>query len=895
VSSVGGLVGSNYRGSITSSFWDIETSGQSSSSGGTGLTTTEMQKIQTYIDGGWDLVGETVHGLCDFWVIQEGTYPSLAVLSGILPVEPNGLGTQDDPYLLTDANDLGTVWHRPWACYRLEADIDLSGITCSSAVVPVFGGAFDGNGHIISNLNIDGGGFLGFFGQCSSGAVISHLGLEAVDVNGTNDRVGGLVGRNGGSITLSYSTGSVSGDGEIGGLVGDNYGSIASGYSTGSVSGDAHVGGLVGRNHGDVAACYCLGAVVGSGNYVGGLIGDNTGCVAASYSSASVDGSADVGGLVGANDWSSDASISNCHSTGRIHGEWRVGGLVGTNSWATITASYSTGAVAGDHAIGGLVGENWRGTILASYSMTTVTGHSSVGGLVGSDIHGALCESYSLGSVTGDEWVGGLIGDQSADDFLGGLDMCSVVHCYSAARVQGDTDTGGLIGSAYKVGVIITGSFWDIQTSGQTTSEGGTGKTTAEMQTASTFLDAGWDFVDETENGPNDVWKIVEGQTYPLLSWQKYGGGTGEPNDPYLIYTAEHLNALGAEPNDYDKHFKLMADIDLSGYVYDRAVIAPDVNDAEEWFQGTPFTGIFDGNDHTVSHLTIVGESWLGLFGQLDGLGMISHLGLETVDINGTGSNVGSLAGRNSLGSIMTCYSTGTVSGHYCVGGLVGLHEGFGAVTDCHSSVTVSGSQEVGGLVGCNDGIVTMSYSAGTVTGNNDIGGLVGANDTGEVTCCWSTGAVSGDVHVGGLVGSNIGDAEFFLWPLEATISDSYSTSDVNGHAFVGGLVGVNWFAGEIINCYSVGVATGAEDVGGLLGSSKEGGNVTASFWDMEASGQTTSPAGTGLTTAEMQTTSTFLEAGWDFIDETENGTDDIWWILEGQDYPRLWWEMDEN
>jgi len=46
-----------------------------------------------------------------------------------------------------------------------------------------------------------------------------------------------------------------------------------------------------------------------------------------------------------------------------------------------------------------------------------------------------------------------------------------------------------------------------------------------------------------------------------------------------------------------------------------------------------------------------------------------------------------------------------------------------------------------------------------------------------------------------------------------------------------------------------------------------------------------------GKTTAEMQTASTFLEAGWDFVDETENGTEDIWWIDEGQDYPRLWWE----
>ena len=65
-----------------------------------------------------------------------------------------------------------------------------------------------------------------------------------------------------------------------------------------------------------------------------------------------------------------------------------------------------------------------------------------------------------------------------------------------------------------------------------------------------------------------------------------------------------------------------------------------------------------------------------------------------------------------------------------------------------------------------------------------------------------------------------------------------------------------------------------------------------SSFWDIETSGQTTSDGGTGKTTAEMQTSSTFLEAGWDFVDETENGTEDIWYISEGEDYPRLMWEF---
>jgi hypothetical protein len=49
------------------------------------------------------------------------------------------------------------------------------------------------------------------------------------------------------------------------------------------------------------------------------------------------------------------------------------------------------------------------------------------------------------------------------------------------------------------------------------------------------------------------------------------------------------------------------------------------------------------------------------------------------------------------------------------------------------------------------------------------------------------------------------------------------------------------------------------------------------------------------MITAEMHTASTFLEAAWDFVDETANGIEDIWWILEGQDYPRLWWETNGN
>jgi len=302
---------------------------------------------------------------------------------------------------------------------------------------------------------------------------------------------------------------------------------------------------------------------------------------------------------------------------------------------------------------------------------------------------------------------------------------------------------------------------------------------------------------------------VIEYENLPEPAYAQYSGGTGEPNDPYQIATAEDLMLLGETPEDYDKHFIMTADIDLDPNlpglkVFDRAVIAPDINDVNDGFQGTAFNGAFDGNGHTISQIMIEGDSYLGLFGQLGSGANVSNLGLEAVDVNGTGDSIGS-------------------------------------------------------LVGWNKGSIFTSYSIGEVSGNDTIGGFVGDNFSGTITNCYSTGSVWGDWYVGGLVGDNTG--------------------------------------GEINCSYSTGIVAGTgERIGGLVGCNVHGvlshiGIVTECFWDIETSGQTDSAGGTGKTTPEMQTASTFLESGWDFVDETENGTENIWWIDEGNDYPRLWWE----
>jgi hypothetical protein len=168
----------------------------------------------------------------------------------------------------------------------------------------------------------------------------------------------------------------------------------------------------------------------------------------------------------------------------------------------------------------------------------------------------------------------------------------------------------------------------------------------------------------------------------------------------------------------------------------------------------------------------------------------------------------------------------------------------------------------------------------------------VGWNE-GSITSSYSTGSVNGRSYVAGLVGDNYG----------GSITTSYSTGTVNGDDCVGGLLGSNYY-GRINASYSTGTVTGIENIGGLVGGNRrDNAIVSTCLWDTETSGllnmcgiQDYDASGCdnsyGKTTAEMQTAHTFLEAGWDFVDETANGTEDIWWILEGQDYPRLWWEL---
>lgn len=109
--------------------WDIESSKLAISAAGIGKTTAEMLDPNTFMSASWDLVGEIHNGTHEVWQIPDkGGYPVLASFNGYIPPQLQGKGTSEEPYLVSNAMELGAIInYNRFAHYRLTNTIDLSG------------------------------------------------------------------------------------------------------------------------------------------------------------------------------------------------------------------------------------------------------------------------------------------------------------------------------------------------------------------------------------------------------------------------------------------------------------------------------------------------------------------------------------------------------------------------------------------------------------------------------------------------------------------------------------------------------------------------------------------------------------------------------------------------
>ena len=621
--------------------------------------------------------------------------------------------------------------------------------------------------------------------------------------------------------------------------------------------------GLFGFSSGAIQNVGLTGAAVTGGAYsVGGLAGLNRGAMSNSYVTGTVMASLNsTGGLAGRN----YGTISGSHMDGTVNAVDNVGGLAGLNG-GTIIDSYATGRVTGAYDVGGLVGDSSGGTIDDSYATSTAQGVNNIGGLVGFN-NQTIENSYSTGSAT-----------------------------------ASGSNVGGLLGANYGT---VSNSFWNETTSGRTSSAGGTGLTTTQMQTASSF--SGFNFT-ATAGATGNAWVMVDtdgslnnaggaaGATYPMLA-SEYSTSIGTAHQLQLV-----AMATGAS-------YTLSGDLDAAG------TSGGDVWNSSAGFvpigsSSAPFTGTLDGLGHTISNLTIdlPSQGRTGLFGQVGSSGVVENLGLVNANVTGS-SQVGALAGL-SAGTLSNVYATGTVNGssytggllgvnngtvegshalvavtaaNYGVGGLVGYNSSYGTVSNTYATGTVidngSFGRRAGGLVGTNSGMISESHATGPVSGNHAIGGFVGAS-WGTIADSYATGAAyASDGQGGGLVGVNLGPVSDSYATGTVTgsgsqfgglaggnggaISSSYATGAVDAPtSYVGGLIGGNY--GTVTDSYSTGSVTGSSYVGGLVGGNQYGsGSTTVSFWDETTSGQTASAGGTGLTTLQMQQQGSF--SGWDF------------------------------
>lgn len=864
-----------------------------------------------------------------------------------------GNGAWYDPYQITTPEQLDLVrnyLNNTLISFILMNDLDLTDecgaggifynsgqgwIPIGSSSASAFRGEFNGNGRKITGLFINrAANNQGLFGYLE-GAWIRELELENISITGAIG-CGGITGIQASGLIIGCQvSGNIFGTWRIGGVAGEQQSNIKSCQTSGTVSGSQYVGGM------------------------SGYMASGEASITNSSSECTVNGLSGTG--IGGFSGYSNGALTNCYASGNVSGGSEVGGFIGlTQVNTTVNACYSLGLVqASDEHVGGFAGKlSPRTNVNHCYSLSNVIRtngtNATFAAFCGLNEDAAIKHCYATGSVT-----------TSGGSYL-----------------EGKGFTGDIITGDY---IVMTGNYFDMNTSGLYIGLGATGKTTQQMMVPSTFED--WDFehvwdIDYYESYPflrheniypaprnlsaasdsscvHLTWNSPNGEIYigyrifrdgvrigpeiRIESWfndstaangmsysyyvvalydqelsipsnsvtvTRFSGGTGSAFNPYQIAIPAQLNCMRNYLNDNSASFILLNDIDLT------ASCAPGgefYNFGQGWIPVgssslNAFSGKFYGNGKKITGLQInrIANNQ-GLFGYLQSA-IIQDLELENVNITGT-IGCGGITGIQASGLIINCQVSGSISGTWRIGGIVGEQQS--NIKNCHSSGTVSGSQYIGGISGdmsSNGASATNSSSGSIVTGFSGtyIGGFAGYGN-GSLTNCHASGNVSGGSEVGGLIGTT---------HVSATVNACYSLGSVQANGDnAGGLIGKIKGKSYINNCYARGnvirsngndtsfgafcgqnensiinhsYATGSVKTSagvniegkGFAGSFITGDYISmkGNYFDMNTSGLSYGTGAEGRTTAEMYLEDTY--GGWDF--------NHVWNINENYCYPEL-------
>ncbi len=759
------------------------------------------------------------------------------------------------------------------------------------------------------------GGLIGYAGEVSQGPTGVLNSAASVTVTGQSS-VGGLVGSVSSYITSSYATGSVSASTNVaGGLVGRGGGEITSSYATGPVSAPFWSGGLIGRGSFNVTASYATGAVSGASE-VGGLIGyvfgstwrvrqgywdletsgvrvgiGSGGGFARGLTTAALqtptgyegiyrawDADLDADGLPN-HPWTFGTSTQypalSADTDGDGRATWQEFGYQ-LRAGPALTATTTAGAARVVLSWTAVDASHWNPAPGVTYTLTRDDGATletlaeGVGNspYTDTDVTAGAAYTYQVAAVV----AGGEATRSGAVAVIAGVANQSPVAVGALAlrtlRVGGPTlvvDVSGAFREPDDDALTYTAS--SSSTSIATTSVSGALVTIAPAAAGRatitvTATDAGGSNTSATQSFPVAVWTatavdydsdddgLIDIRTLAQLNAVRHDlNGDGAPAAGGIVtYAAafpDAVEGMGCDGGAGCGGYELLADLDFDTN-RNGAADAGDAywNAGAGWvpirgFSVSPrqrsvafheaFATTFEGNGHAIANLFIErNEPMVGLFGVTwHESAVIRNVGLIGVDVTGWGW--------------------------------------------------------IGGLVGFSQAAVTGSYVTGSVAGQDDpdqlpdqVGGLVGKS-SGPIAGSYATAQVSGEFVVGGLVGSSF-----------RAITASYATGGVSGTERTGGLVGSS--RGPVIVSYATGLVSGGSvDVGGLVGEYRSG-EIRASYWDTQTSGQTTGSHGQGKTTAQLQTPTGYsgIYRTWNVDLDGDGVTDSPWHFGSATQYPIL-------
>lgn len=446
-------------------------------------------------------------------------------------------------------------------------------------------------------------------------------------------------------------------------------------------------------------------------------------------------GKGHVGAIVGC---AEGINIENCRSiANKINGERRVGGICGYfggNPGGKVSQCYNGSEVSGKRSAGGIAGMGDRCTVenclnTGEIKVTTTQNESTGGGIFGffddSIASASITACVNLGKVSGGESFGGIVGSTYSKS-TGHISNCY----YNMDAITGGFDAGTALTAGQLCGALPEGldsTIWK---------EGSVDTSTAKAtDTGSRFGTATGTYINLTK-----VADIKETKTAPVPVYN-YATTNGDDWDIYtLITTAEEFAAIGWDTAKWSGNYVLGKDIDVSG------VQLSSIGDP-----GTPYTGKFSGDGHTIGHVNMTGNC-LGLFGGIGNIngqiaesGKVMLLAANGVIVSTSNTETGGICGNLSVGEIYGCSFTGTVKG-YTAGGICSNAGQNTIISQCFFAGDVQGEYYAAGICGYSPfKVIDHCISIAAVTSDKDCAGIVNSGDYGTTNCYFNNDICKAD------------------------------------------------------------------------------------------------------------------------------------------------------